>query len=143
MAATIIHSYETNPEKLSRSQLMSRIRSKDTAPELAVRKLVFSLGYRYRKHYNLLPGKPDLVFIGRRKVIFIHGCFWHQHKNCKVSHIPKTNTQFWTEKLNKNCLRDITNEQTLIKDGWKVLIIWECEVKNPESLKHKIINFLQ
>src|SRR5882762_10482633 len=114
-------------DKLSpkrRSENMRRIKSKDTNPELLVRRLVHSLGYRYRLHGRNLPGKPDLVFGSRRKIIFVHGCFWHAH-TCKVAHIPKTNTPYWNPKLLRNQARDKKNIETLKADGWDVLVIWE------------------
>lgn len=122
---------------------MSRIKDRNTAPELRVRKLVYSLGYRYRIHYNLLPGKPDLAFIGLRKVIFVHGCFWYQHKNCKTSHIPKTNVEYWVAKLDRNCQRDLIHEQSLINAGWMILVIWECEQNLLSCLNLKLYNFLR
>ncbi len=130
-----------SPEK--RSKLMSKIRSKDTKPEMAIRRLVFSLGYRYRLHDRRLPGKPDLVFQSRRKVIFVHGCFWHQHESCRGGRLPKSNIQYWQPKLEKNVLNDKKNQRELLKNGWKVLVIWECEIKEVGYITEKIINFLE
>lgn len=115
---------------------MSRIKSKDTKPEIFVRKLLHSMGYRFRlngsvsKKYNpkgILPGKPDIVLAGYKSVIFVHGCFWHRHKDCKDATIPKTRTDWWLEKLNKNVERDNKKQKELVMAGWKVIVIWECE----------------
>lgn len=113
-----------------RSRNMSHIRSKDTSIELKVRKYLFSLGYRYRVNYKDLPGKPDMVFTKKKIAIFIHGCYWHGH-NCKsrYSHISKSNTDYWNEKIKRNQERDKRNIELLEKDGWKVIVLWECEIK--------------
>lgn len=111
-----------------RSAMMSRVRSKDTGPEMLVRRMLHKAGYRYRLHVTTLPGKPDLVFVGRKKVIFIHGCFWHMHQGCTHGRIPKSRVEFWTEKLNRNRARDIRNLAELQRAGWDVLTIWECEL---------------
>lgn len=111
-----------------RSSIMSRIRSKDTVPELAVRTLVHGMGYRFRVHRRDLPGSPDLVFPSRRKIIFVHGCFWHRHEKCALSRMPKSRVDFWTSKLNANVARDIANTKSLRKAGWKVLVVWECQI---------------
>jgi DNA mismatch endonuclease (patch repair protein) len=124
-----------------RSALMSRIRSKDTKPEMTVRKLVFSMGYRYRLHKRDLPGKPDLVFSGKKKVIFVHGCFWHAH-SCKRGFSPKTNAEFWAKKLGANRLRDAYNVYRLHEMGWKALTVWECEIDEMERLERIIREFL-
>lgn len=130
--------------KEKRSEIMSRIHGKDTTPEIAVRRLIWSMGYRYRISYNKLPGKPDIVFIARKKAIFVNGCFWHFHEGCSISNIPKTNTEFWMNKFRKNKTRDIKNYNLLDSMGWKYLVIWECEIKkkNIDLLKEKIISFL-
>lgn len=109
---------------------MSRIKGKDTRIEVAVRKRLFSYGYRYRKNDKKLPGKPDIVLPKYRTVIFIHGCFWHLHANCKNSRLPKSNVDFWKKKLNHNVENDIKNEKALKELGWKVITVWECEIKN-------------
>jgi DNA mismatch endonuclease (patch repair protein) len=129
--------------KEKRSQIMSRIRGKNTAPELAVRKLVFSLGYRYRLHDKRLPGRPDLVFIGLKKVIFVHGCFWHQHPDCLLVTTPKTRVEFWIKKLSDNTTRDAINIKKITDMGWKSLIVWQCEIKDTNKLKEKIKDFLR
>ena len=120
-------------DKLSkehRSWNMSRIKGKDTEIEVAVRKRLFSLGYRYRKNDKRLPGKPDIVFPKFKTVVFIHGCFWHMHANCKMATIPKSNTDFWVAKLTHNVENDIKHKQQLEKMGWKVIVVWECEIEN-------------
>jgi DNA mismatch endonuclease (patch repair protein) len=130
--------------KKKRSEIMSRIRSKNTSAELLVRKLCFRLGYRYRLHSSLLPGKPDLVFSRRKKVIFVHGCFWHRH-SCKFGQrLPSSNTDYWTPKLNANAKRDKRHVLQLRKDGWKVLVLWECEIRkiSEKSLANRLQKFL-
>lgn len=124
------------------SKRMALVRSKDTKPELIVRKLVYSLGFRYRLHQKDLPGKPDIVFASRKKVIFVHGCFWHLHENCKRSRLPKSRVDYWRTKLEKNRLRDEKNQKELLDMGWKFLIIWECETHDRDLLRAKIIDFL-
>lgn len=120
---------------------MSRIRSKNTVPELIVRKLIYSLGYRYRLHSKKLPGHPDLVFLGRKKVIFVHGCFWHFH-GCQKGQPPKTRLDYWLPKLTANKERDKAHEIELINSGWEVLTIWQCELKDKQNLTHRIKGFL-
>ncbi len=110
-----------------RSKQMSLVRSKDTKPELRVRKLIHSMGYRYRLHARDLPGRPDLVFRSWKKVIFVHGCFWHQHDCAMGNRIPKSRIVFWKEKLEKNKERDIRNLHKLEEIGWSALVIWECQ----------------
>lgn len=125
-----------------RSEIMARVRAKDTAPELAVRRLVHGMGYRYRLHRRNLPGTPDLVFIGRRKVIFVHGCFWHRHLGCAAARVPKTRTEFWQAKLQGNSERDARNIGALHTKGWDVMIVWECELKDMVLLMARIRSFL-
>ena len=127
-----------------RSDNMRRIHSKDTKPEMSLRKLVHSLGYRYRLHRKNLPGHPDMVFTSRRKVIFMHGCFWHQHNNgsCKLRHTPKSNKKYWGPKLQRTRERDTTNLKRLEDQGWKCLVIWECELDNTKALIANIKHFL-
>jgi DNA mismatch endonuclease, patch repair protein len=108
---------------------MSRIRSGDTKPELLVRKWLWSRGYRYRLHYRGLPGKPDIVFRGRKKVIFVNGCFWHRH-DCKYFKWPESNAEFWKQKIEGNVLRDEANLKLLIASGWAYLLLWECAFRN-------------
>lgn len=125
-----------------RSLLMSKVRSKDTKPEMIVRRLVHSLGYRYRLHDKRLPGTPDIVFTGRRKVVFVHGCFWHRHPGCPLARLPKSRLNFWLPKLEGNRERDIRQIAALKELGWSALIIWECEVKHLDSLIQKLHGFL-
>ena len=129
--------------KEQRSWNMSRIKGKDTGIEVAVRKRLFSCGYRYRKNDKRLPGKPDIVFPKYKTVVFIHGCFWHMHSDCKIARIPKSNTDFWITKLNHNVEKDQRNRQQLEELGWKVITIWECEIeKNLDSVTQQIITEL-
>ena len=121
---------------------MGRVHAKDTKPELLVRRLVHSMGYRFRLHRRDLPGTPDLVFPGRLKVIFVHGCFWHQH-DCPRGARPVSNVSFWNSKLDANVERDKKNIARLRSLGWSVLIIWECETKCLESLSARIGRFLR
>jgi DNA mismatch endonuclease (patch repair protein) len=127
---------------LERSRLMSRIHSKDTQPEMIVRRIAHKDGYRYRLHVGDLPGKPDLVFPSRRKVIFVHGCFWHGHEGCKRGRQPQSNQKFWLAKLQENKLRDMSTLEQLTILGWKVLIIWGCELNDPDAVRCKIRYFL-
>ncbi|WP_206711282.1 very short patch repair endonuclease [Aquisalinus flavus] len=123
---------------------MAAIRHKDTKPEMLVRRLIHSHGFRYRLHKPGLPGKPDLVFAGKRKVIFVHGCFWHLHpsEECKDARKPKSNVGYWRKKLEGNVQRDKKVRSELIADGWEVLTVWECETGNLEKLKAKLFTFL-
>jgi DNA mismatch endonuclease, patch repair protein len=125
-----------------RSEIMSRVRSKNSRPEMLVRRLVFAEGYRYRLHERKLPGCPDLVFRGRAKVIFVHGCFWHRHEKCALARMPKSRLDFWEPKLTANKERDMRNRKLLAKEGWKVLTIWECQLKDTERMKRTIRRFL-
>jgi DNA mismatch endonuclease (patch repair protein) len=120
---------------------MRRIRGTNTTPELIVRKLVFSLGYRYRLHSKNLPGHPDLVFPGRRKIIFVHGCFWHGH-DCNRGRPPTTRTEFWIPKLEKNKERDRLAYAKLASEGWQIMVIWQCELTDLPSLTSRISEFL-
>lgn len=116
-------------DKKTRSYNMSQIKGKDTKPEILVRKFLFSKGYRYRLYYKKLPGKPDIVLPKYKTIIFIHGCFWHGHENCKYFVIPKTRTDWWLKKIERNKHLDCDNFQVLHELGWKVLTIFECELK--------------
>lgn len=123
---------------------MSRVRGRDTKPEMLVRRLTHGMGYRYRLHRRGLPGSPDLVFPSRMKVIFVHGCFWHQHLDpgCKLARLPKSKLDFWGPKLETNRERDERNLVLLAELGWDVLVIWECQTKNREELQARIGEFL-
>lgn len=125
-----------------RSKIMARVQSKNMRPELLVRKLVFALRYRYRLHAKDLPGHPDLVFRRRRKVIFVHGCFWHRHAGCALARMPKSRLDFWEPKLEGNRQRDEKNNEALTREGWKVLTIWECELKDMARVEQRIRRFL-
>jgi DNA mismatch endonuclease, patch repair protein len=126
-----------------RRYCMSRIRCKNTKPEMIVRRLVHALGYRYRLHVRDLPGSPDLVLPSRRKVIFVHGCFWHRHR-CKYGRPqPETRRDFWEAKLGRNKERDQQNRRVLRQLGWDVLVVWECQTRRPETLIEPILAFLR
>ena len=134
-------------DKVSRSERsrnMARIRSRDTKPELIVRRLVYHSGYRYRLHAKELPGKPDLVFRAKRKVIFVHGCFWHRHSCPNGQVLPQTRTEFWKTKFAGNIARDAEARQQLRREDWKILIVWECEtrVRDLEQLQARLVRFL-
>lgn len=124
-----------------RSAQMAKVRSKGTKPEMRVRRLVHGMGYRYRLHRIDLPGKPDMVFGPRRKVIFVHGCFWHGH-DCSLGRIPKSRVDYWTAKIAANCARDERQLEALGAEGWRVLVIWECQLKDIESVGSSIKLFL-
>lgn len=128
-------------DKGKRSAIMSRIKAQDTEPEMAVRRIAFSLGYRYRLHRKDLPGKPDLVFPRLRKIILVHGCFWHQH-NCSEGRLPSSNTDYWVPKLKGNTERDKNNLKELRKLGWKCLVVWDCQLKNRAQVTSRIDKFL-
>jgi len=117
--------------KKKRSEIMSKISGKETKPEILVRKHLFAKGFRYRKHVKDLPGKPDIVLPKYKTVIFVHGCFWHGH-NCKAGKLPETRKEFWEKKINDNIKRDQKNKSELEKLGWKVIVVWQCELKNKE-----------
>lgn len=125
-----------------RSRIMRAVKSRDTAPEMKIRRLVFQMGYRYRLHRRDLPGTPDLVFSGRKKVIFVHGCFWHAHDCKRGARQPKTNMDYWHQKISRNRNRDSDHQKKLMEMGWDVLVIWECELKNTERLTEIIKSFL-
>jgi DNA mismatch endonuclease (patch repair protein) len=126
----------------TRSAIMARIRGKNTKPELIVRSLAHGLGFRYRLHQNGLPGKPDLVFAGRKKIIFVNGCFWHWHQRCGAFRPSKSRIDYWESKLTRNRERDICNGRELRRLGWKVLTIWECQVHDTPKLEGRIRKFL-
>ncbi len=126
-----------------RSQIMSRVSDKNTKPEIVVRSLLHKMGYRFRLHRKDLPGKPDITLPKYKKVIFVHGCFWHGHPGCSRSKRPATNQEFWREKLDKNIERDKVSVNALGQLGWEVLTVWSCEVKNTNKLKIKLLSFLE
>lgn len=121
---------------------MALVRAKNTKPEMLVRRLVHGLGYRYRLHRRDLPGTPDLVFPGCSKVIFVHGCFWHRHKDCALARLPKSRGEFWLPKLDGNAKRDTRNMRTLRQLGWGVMTIWECQLRDTARLTSRIRRFL-
>ena len=126
----------------SRSALMARIGGKHTVPEMIVRSLLHSLGFRYRLHRRDLPGTPDIVFPSRRKVIFVNGCFWHAH-GCGIGQPPKSRLDYWAPKLEKNRTRDLKKVRELRKQGWEVLTVWQCQTRNPDGLSTKLVSFLE
>ena len=130
--------------KSRRSANMAAIRSANTKPEMIVRRLAHNLGYRFRLHRKDLPGKPDLVFVSRRRIVFVHGCFWHLHPkaDCLDSRMPTSNTSYWRPKLKRNVQRDARNQKSLIALGWKVMVIWECELKNLDALSRRLRKFI-
>ncbi|SEB44290.1 very short patch repair endonuclease [Terriglobus roseus] len=127
-----------------RSQRMALIHGKDTGPELAVRKMIYGMGYRYRLHDKRIPGKPDLVFVGRKKAIFVHGCFWHRHPDitCKLARMPKSRLDFWGPKLERNRQRDEQVARELAEQGWQALTIWECQLTAMPSVAETVRSFL-
>lgn len=126
--------------KQKRSDVMSKIKGKDTKPELILRSNLFQLGYRFRVHVKSLPGKPDIVLPKHKIIIFVHGCFWHYHKNCKEGRIPSTNSIYWKQKLEKNVIRDRKSLQQLRKIGWEVITVWECEIERKiDSVINRIL----
>lgn len=128
--------------KAQRSSVMSRIRKTDTGPELVVRRALHALGYRFRLYGRDMPGRPDIVFRGRRKVIFVHGCFWHQHKPCRLARRPKSNLEYWIPKLEGNRARDKRVRRALQRDEWSCLTIWECQTGDANRLRSKLRSYL-
>ena len=131
-----------NLSRSERSEIMARVRSTDSRPEMVVRKLVYGLGYRCRLHVRNLPGCPDIVFRKRAKVIFVHGCFWHRHTGCALARLPKSRLDFWLPKLEGNRIRDEKNKRELQRMGWKVMTVWECQLKRSARLADRIRGFL-
>ena len=127
MSSEVIHKVSEQ-----RSRNMSAIKSKNTKPEIAVRKLLHSMGYRFRLHRKDLPGSPDIVLPKYKTVIFVHGCFWHRHENCKYASTPKTRQEFWEAKFRDNINRDKLNQENLSSKGWKIIVVWECEIKDKD-----------
>lgn len=134
-----------NVSKKKRSQMMGMIRSKNTNPEKIVRSWLHQKGFRFRLHDSSLPGKPDIVLKKYKTVIFVNGCFWHAHDDpkCKKSHLPKSNIEYWTDKIEKNVQRDKDNIRIIEKLGWQVLVIWECELQNEEKFNLLVTNLLK
>lgn len=130
-----------------RSQLMSRIRGKDTKPEMLLRRALHRMGYRYRIHAKHLPGNPDLVFASRRKAVWVHGCFWHWHRtaDCPIGKIPKSRSEYWLAKLKRNSTRDVEKQAELQALGWETMVVWECSLrpKCRERTLREVVNFLE
>ena len=127
MSSEVIHKVSEQ-----RSRNMSAIKSKNTKPEIKVRKILHSMGYRFKLHSKDLPGSPDIVLPKYKTVIFVHGCFWHRHENCKYASTPKTRQEFWEAKFRENINRDKLNQENLSSKGWKIIIVWECEIKDKD-----------
>lgn len=140
-APSSLHSGRALPAR-ARAAIMRSIRSVDTRPELVVRRILTRLGYRYRLHRRELPGRPDIVFIGRRKALFVNGCFWHQHTSCKRATIPKSRRDYWVPKLRRNVERDEQSLEDLRRLKWEVLVLWECELRATDVLARRLSRFL-
>jgi DNA mismatch endonuclease, patch repair protein len=130
---------EISPE---RSAIMRAVKQKNTGPEMAVRKLLYSMGFRYRLHRRNLPGSPDIVLAKRKIVVFVHGCFWHRHPGCKRASYPKANEDYWEPKFASNVQRDKSKERQLEELGWRVVTIWECQTQEPENLRLMLAQLL-
>ena len=126
-----------------RSRIMRAVKSRDTSPELTVRKLLHAMGYRFRVHRKDLPGKPDIVLPGRQKVLFVHGCFWHGHNCSRGDRVPRANREYWISKIARNRERDAAAKAALEKNAWKVGIVWECEIKNLGCVERQLRRFLK
>ena len=131
-----------NSKQLSRSEVMAKVLSKDTKPEIIVRSLLHAMGYRFRLHRKDLPGSPDIVLPGKKAVIFVHGCFWHGHDCKRGDRPPVNNAEYWNNKRSRNVARDAQHIIELESLGWRVLVIWECEIKRTQDLKGRLISFL-
>ena len=138
MSSEVIHKVSEQ-----RSRNMSAIKSKNTKPEIKVRKVLHSMGYRFRLHRKDLPGSPDIVLPKFKTVIFVHGCFWHRHENCKYASNPKTRKEFWENKFKANAKRDKEIQEKIINIGWQYVVIWECETKNIDNLREKLIDSIK
>ncbi|MCY3773076.1 MAG: DNA mismatch endonuclease Vsr [Gemmatimonadetes bacterium] len=125
-------------DRKRRSELMAAIRTRDTGPELVVRRIAHRMGLRFRLHRKDLPGRPDLVLPKHRLAVFVHGCFWHRHEGCRYASTPKSRTDFWTEKFTANVVRDANQKGALRNLGWRVLVIWQCETKDEEEVEHRL-----
>ena len=128
--------------KADRSRIMARVGARDTQPEIIVRSTLHKMGFRFRLHRSDLPGKPDIVLPKLRKVIFVHGCFWHQHQGCSKAKRPQTNPAFWNAKLDRNIARDLENYADLTSQSWESFVIWECETRHSDRLIHRLMGFL-
>ncbi len=139
-----LHEITVSFSQAERSRIMAAVKSKDTTPEIAVRRLVHSLGYRYRLHVRSLPGTPDLVFPRLRKIINVNGCFWHMH-SCARCRVPSSRRDYWTAKMRRNAARDKRTQRELRQTGWRVLVIWECQtsLSHEDRLRARIIAFLE
>jgi DNA mismatch endonuclease (patch repair protein) len=125
-----------------RSEIMRAVKSRNTRPELAVRRMLSANGLRYRVHRKDLPGSPDIVFAGRRKVIFVHGCYWHGHARCKKAALPKSRVEFWANKVTRNKERDRARIGELKRMGWRAMVVWQCQLKNSDRLLARVLTFL-
>lgn len=137
--------YSQRMDKLDarrRSENMRRIRSKHMAPEVAVRRIIHSLGFRFRLHRRDLPGKPDIVLPRHRKVIWVHGCFWHLHEGCREGRVPSSREDYWRPKLERNIARHAENDDRLRALGWQTMVVWECELKNESAVRERLLRFL-
>ena len=134
---------EQEPFSQARSRNMAAIRGKETAPELAIRRILHAMGLRFRLHRKDLPGSPDIVLPRHRIVVFVHGCFWHRHEGCRYTTVPKTRKEFWLAKFESNVLRDRRNQADLEQLGWRVLVVRECEMRKPEALRNRIAEAFQ
>jgi len=132
---------KVSPEK--RSWTMAKVKSQDTGPEKTVRSMLYSVGYRFRLQRDDLPGKPDIVLSKNKTAVFVHGCFWHRHPGCKRATTPASNTDYWDSKFARTVIRDAKNQGLLEARGWRVLVIWECELKNLAALQTRVRNFLE
>ncbi|HEY8380773.1 MAG TPA: very short patch repair endonuclease [Microvirga sp.] len=147
-ASLNLSSRETNEGRLDplskekRSALMRKVRQKNTAPELLLRRLLHAKGWRYRLHSKDLPGRPDIVFRGKRLAIFVHGCFWHGHLGCNKATVPKTRTDFWLAKIEANRARDLKAEEALKELGWRVAVVWQCELREPDKVLARLERML-
>lgn len=129
-------------DQATRSRMMSRIRNRDTAPEMAVRRELYRLGIRYRLHNGKLPGRPDIAISRLRTLIFVHGCYWHRHPGCRLAYTPKSNVEFWQRKLAGNAKRDTENQARLAELGWRIIVIWECEIRDRAILRERLARLL-
>jgi DNA mismatch endonuclease, patch repair protein len=132
-----------NLSKKARSALMAKIKGKNTRPEMIVRKFLFSKGFRYRIHDSRYPGSPDIILPKYHTAIFVHGCFWHGHENCRASRLPTTNLEYWQEKIRQNLERDRRKIKLLVDNDWKVIIIWECKIKNKKQRDIELENLIK